>query len=69
MQNVNNPKLQSLVGSSVSAIAVDTAHGEILSLKFSNGKTLTVCTYDPSDVRQGKYHADELYVGIDGDEI
>lgn len=69
MVNSHNPLLQNLIGKTISCVKVNTAHGEVLTVEFTDGSNLDICTYDPITVRKGLRQADDLYVGLNGQEL
>lgn len=69
MLNSQNPQLQTLVGKTIVSVKVSDSHGEVLRLEFTDGSGLDICTYDPITVRKGERQLDELYVGLNGQEL
>ena len=58
-----NPKLQTLVGKTISKVIHHTSCGDIIDVSFTDGTLIQVC------VSESIYHKDELQLFMDGNEL
>lgn len=66
MQRENLNKLQTaIVRKTIDAVKIHGGHGMVLTITFTDGTTLDICTYD-----DGKDHeTDQFYVALNDKEL
>ena len=77
MKHENQEKLRKLlIGKKISNVVFHESHGPIIDLHLHNGTTmitncitLSICTYDPQDIREGKHFMDELQIRVNEEEL
>lgn len=65
MKNPHSSLLQTLIGKTIANVDVSTSHGEVLSLTFSDGTQLDICTTNGLVDKTVTPDPDTLYVTID----
>jgi hypothetical protein len=66
--NENHPKFLGLVGKTISNVHLSNSHGNIVIMEFTDGTKFSACSYANTG-HDEKYHADELYVSVNDEEL
>lgn len=70
MKHENEEKLQDLlIGQTIDDVLFHDSHGTIIDIMLKNGNKISISTYDPQDIRDGKHFMDELCIHVNYEEL